>query len=198
MHLAVNSFFIFHCENKAWRYRHECSNPTAECWPPVVEKYIPEVVLARLFIDELILIQIFNKCINFIIFMAAIIILLFNIWQLKQIRTKLEAYFRFLWRVESFRHTSLISYKLRRLLFHQDIKIFLDEAPDGVIYFSMGSNLNSSQMPEDKKQAFLEAFSKLKQKVLWKWETDSLPGQPNNVKLGKWLPQSDILGNSFM
>jgi glucuronosyltransferase len=42
--------------------------------------------------------------------------------------------------------------------------------------------------------AFLEAFSKLKQRVLWKWETESLPGQPSNVKLGKWLPQSDILG----
>ena len=43
-------------------------------------------------------------------------------------------------------------------------------------------------------KAFLESFSKLKQRVLWKWETDSLPGQPSNVKLGKWLPQSDILG----
>jgi UDP:flavonoid glycosyltransferase YjiC (YdhE family) len=66
----------------------------------------------------------------------------------------------------------------------------------GVIYFSMGSNLHSSQMGDGKRQAFLEAFSKLKQRVLWKWETDSLPGQPKNVMLGKWLPQSDILGNS--
>jgi hypothetical protein len=32
----------------------------------------------------------------------------------------------------------------------KDIKMFLDEAPDGVIYFSMGSNIKSSQMPEDK------------------------------------------------
>ena len=44
------------------------------------------------------------------------------------------------------------------------------------------------------KNAFLGAFSKLKQHVLWKWESDTLPGQPSNVKLGKWLPQSDILG----
>jgi hypothetical protein len=49
-------------------------------------------------------------------------------------------------------------------------------------------------MPENVRKAFVEAFSKLEQKVLWKWETDSLPGQPNNVKLGKWLPQSDVLG----
>jgi hypothetical protein len=62
----------------------------------------------------------------------------------------------------------------------------------------MGSYLQSSKMPEAKRQAFLEAFSKLKQRVLWKWETDSLPGQPKNVMLGKWLPQSDILGKNLL
>jgi len=31
------------------------------------------------------------------------------------------------------------------------------------------------------------------QHVLWKWESDTLPGQPSNVKFGKWLPQFDIL-----
>jgi glucuronosyltransferase len=76
----------------------------------------------------------------------------------------------------------------------QDLQKFLDESPDGVIYFSMGSNLRSSNMKNVTKEAFLEAFSKLKQRVLWKWEADSLPGQPSNVKFGKWLPQSDILG----
>jgi glucuronosyltransferase len=70
----------------------------------------------------------------------------------------------------------------------------LDDASDGVIYFSMGSNLQSSQMPDNKRDAFLKAFSGLKQQVLWKWETDTLPGQPNNVRLGKWFPQADILG----
>ncbi|GFG31351.1 hypothetical protein Cfor_12920 [Coptotermes formosanus] len=76
-----------------------------------------------------------------------------------------------------------------------DLQKFLDESPDGVIYFSMGSNLRSSNMKNATKEAFLEAFSKLKQRVLWKWEADSLPGQPSNVKLGKWLPQSDILAH---
>jgi glucuronosyltransferase len=76
----------------------------------------------------------------------------------------------------------------------QELQKFLDESPDGVIYFSMGSNLRSSNMKNATKEAFLEAFSKLKQRVLWKWEADSLPGQPSNVKFGKWLPQSDILG----
>ncbi|CAL8110081.1 unnamed protein product [Orchesella dallaii] len=35
-------------------------------------------------------------------------------------------------------------------------------------------------------------FSKLKQKVIWKWDGD-LPGEiPANVKVAKWLPQQDI------
>ncbi|PSN40297.1 UDP-glucuronosyltransferase [Blattella germanica] len=82
--------------------------------------------------------------------------------------------------------------------FIQELKKFIDEAPDGVIYFSLGTLLKSSNMPESKIQSFLKAFSKLKQRVLWKWETDSLPGQPNNVKLGKWLPQSDILDDYIL
>jgi glucuronosyltransferase len=65
-----------------------------------------------------------------------------------------------------------------------------------VIYFSLGSNLKSSEMPETTKNALTDAFSKLKQRILWKWETDTMPGKPNNVKLGNWLPQADILGKS--
>ena len=76
----------------------------------------------------------------------------------------------------------------------QDLQRFIDESPDGVIYFSMGSILHSSNMKNATTKAFLESFSKLKQRVLWKWESDSLLGQPSNVKLYKWLPQSDILG----
>ncbi|XP_069697674.1 UDP-glycosyltransferase UGT5-like isoform X2 [Periplaneta americana] len=77
----------------------------------------------------------------------------------------------------------------------KDLRRYLDEAKDGVIYFSMGSNIKSSDMTESQRNAFLEAFSKLKQRVLWKWETDSMPGQPDNVKLEKWLPQPDILAH---
>ncbi|XP_069697456.1 UDP-glycosyltransferase UGT5-like [Periplaneta americana] len=77
----------------------------------------------------------------------------------------------------------------------QDLQKFLDEATEGAIYFSMGSNLQSSHMSEPMKRNFLHVFSKLKQRVLWKFEEDTLPGQPKNVKLGKWLPQSDILAH---
>jgi len=74
-----------------------------------------------------------------------------------------------------------------------ELQKYLDEVPDGVIYFSMGSNLKGYLMPEYKRNVFLGAFSKIKQRVIWKWESDTLPGQLNNVNFGKWLPQSDIL-----
>lgn len=50
-------------------------------------------------------------------------------------------------------------------------------------------------MPEEKRQMFLNVFAKLKQQVLWKWESESMPGLPKNVKLSKWLPQQDVLGH---
>jgi hypothetical protein len=78
------------------------------------------------------------------------------------------------------------------IVLHQELQKYLDEASDGVIYFSMGSHLQGYLMPESKRNAFLGAFSKLKPRVLWKRESDTLPGQPSDVKLGKWLPQSDI------
>ncbi|PNF23012.1 UDP-glucuronosyltransferase 2B33 [Cryptotermes secundus] len=77
----------------------------------------------------------------------------------------------------------------------EDLQKFIDEAPEGVIYFSMGSGLHGSDMPAIKRQAFVEAFSKLKQRIIWKWEADNLPGKPQNVKIGKWFPQSDILAH---
>jgi hypothetical protein len=95
---------------------------------------------------------------------------------------------------ESFTTDDLWMLTVKWIYFLQDLQQFLDESPDGVIYFSMGSNLRSSNFKNATTKAFLKAFSNLKQRVLWKWETDSLPGQPSNVKLCKWLPQSDILG----
>ena len=63
------------------------------------------------------------------------------------------------------------------------------------MYFSLGTNVRSGLLPEEKRRAFIEAFSALPQKILWKWESARLPGQPAYLKIGKWLPQQDILGN---
>ncbi|KAJ8980271.1 hypothetical protein NQ317_005129 [Molorchus minor] len=77
----------------------------------------------------------------------------------------------------------------------KDLKDFMDNATEGVVYFSMGSNIKPSQMVEEKRNAILRSFGKLKQKVLWKWDEDNLPGKPNNVIISKWFPQQDILAH---
>ncbi|XP_069682314.1 UDP-glycosyltransferase UGT5-like [Periplaneta americana] len=77
----------------------------------------------------------------------------------------------------------------------KDIKDFLDSAKDGVIYFSLGSSVRAESLPTDKRDAFVHAFSELPQKVLWKWEGETLPGKPNNVKTVSWVPQMDVLAH---
>ncbi|KAG8228498.1 UDP-glycosyltransferase [Ladona fulva] len=79
----------------------------------------------------------------------------------------------------------------------QEIKQFMDGANEhGVIYVSFGSILKSANFPIEIRNAFIEAFSKLKQRVLWKWEgVIPLPGQTENVRLEKWLPQQDVLAH---
>jgi glucuronosyltransferase len=77
-----------------------------------------------------------------------------------------------------------------------DLLKFADSsAPHGFIYFSLGSAMKGSDMPEASRQIFIRVFSRLKQKVLWKWETEEMPDLPPNVKLSKWAPQQDILGH---
>ncbi|XP_063228391.1 UDP-glucosyltransferase 2-like [Bacillus rossius redtenbacheri] len=75
---------------------------------------------------------------------------------------------------------------------------FLDEAEHGAILFSLGSNLRSDMLSPQAQQAFLEVFSSLPQRVLWKFESDTLHPKSENVLLGKWLPQRDILGHKNM
>ncbi|XP_041771527.1 UDP-glycosyltransferase UGT5-like [Anopheles merus] len=76
-----------------------------------------------------------------------------------------------------------------------DIQKYIDEAPHGVIYFSMGSMLKGRNFPEDKRAAFVNVFRGLKENVIWKYENDSLPDKPPNVLIKAWMPQSDILAH---
>lgn len=69
----------------------------------------------------------------------------------------------------------------------------MDSASDGVIYFSMGSLLKSSQMSAEHRAIFIKVFSGLKQKVVWKFEEKM--EMPSNVLIDSWLPQSDILSH---
>lgn len=76
-----------------------------------------------------------------------------------------------------------------------DIRRFVEGAEHGVVYFSMGSNIQSAQLPVVMREDLLRSFGKLKQRVLWKWETPDLPGKPSNVLISKWFPQDDILAH---
>jgi len=76
-----------------------------------------------------------------------------------------------------------------------DLQQFMDSASEGVLLVSFGSVLQGSQVPQDKLAALLEAFGSLKEKVLFKWETDNLPGKPANVILKSFLPQQDLLAH---
>lgn len=76
-----------------------------------------------------------------------------------------------------------------------DIQHFLDSADDGAIVFSMGSNIQATDWPVEKREVFVQAFGRLKQKVLWKYENDTLPGKSDNVMISKWLPQRDTIAH---
>ncbi|KAJ8954701.1 hypothetical protein NQ318_011394 [Aromia moschata] len=76
----------------------------------------------------------------------------------------------------------------------KDLQEFLDNANEGVIVFSMGSNLKSADFPKAKKDAVLKTFANMKQKVLWKFE-DDLPEKPDNLKIMSWIPQQEVLAH---
>lgn len=75
----------------------------------------------------------------------------------------------------------------------EDIKRFLDGAKEGAVLFSLGSNLQSANLPQDKLDVFLKTFEKFPQRFLWKFEKEGLK-VPKNVKISKWLPQQAVLG----
>uniref|UniRef100_A0A1I8NDU2 UDP-glucuronosyltransferase n=1 Tax=Musca domestica TaxID=7370 RepID=A0A1I8NDU2_MUSDO len=77
----------------------------------------------------------------------------------------------------------------------EDLQEFLDNAKEGVIYFSMGSNVKSKDLPKEKLQILLETFKELKIKVLWKFELEELPNKPDNVLIRKWFNQPSILAH---
>jgi len=78
-----------------------------------------------------------------------------------------------------------------------DLKKFADEAGEtGFILFTLGSIVKSSTIPKETVQSFVRAFSKIRQRVIWKWEADQPPANlPANVMTVKWLPQGDLLAH---
>lgn len=75
----------------------------------------------------------------------------------------------------------------------EELKRYLDNATEGAVLFSLGTNLKSSILPAEKLNVICESFAKFPQKFLWKFENDFL-NVPKNVKIMKWVPQRAVLG----
>lgn len=54
--------------------------------------------------------------------------------------------------------------------------------------------MNSASFPIEKRDIFINAFAKMKQKIIWKFE-DKTVDMPKNVLAMDWLPQSNILAH---
>ncbi|KPJ20989.1 Ecdysteroid UDP-glucosyltransferase, partial [Papilio machaon] len=75
-----------------------------------------------------------------------------------------------------------------------DLKSIMDNAKHGVIYFSLGSNLNSQDVLDTYNEILMDVFSHLRQVVLWKHEL-KFTHLPSNVHILNWAPQQSILSH---
>ncbi|XP_028130310.1 UDP-glycosyltransferase UGT5-like isoform X4 [Diabrotica virgifera virgifera] len=75
----------------------------------------------------------------------------------------------------------------------EDLKKWIEDSPEGVIYFCMGSMTKGHTFPKRQREAFLQAFDLLPYRVLWKYENESMEGKSDKILLRKWLPQLDVL-----
>ncbi|XP_060863129.1 LOW QUALITY PROTEIN: UDP-glucosyltransferase 2-like [Metopolophium dirhodum] len=74
----------------------------------------------------------------------------------------------------------------------KDILDFIEQSPHGVVYFTFGSTVKMTSLPEHIKKALIDALAQIPQRVLWKYE-DEIENLPKNVMVKKWLPQHEIL-----
>lgn len=81
---------------------------------------------------------------------------------------------------------------------NQELESFVSGGSSkGFVFVSFGTSIKTSNMPEVLRLMFVQVFSELPHRVVWKYEDDkeSMPDLPDNVWLARWLPQQDLLGN---
>jgi len=76
----------------------------------------------------------------------------------------------------------------------KDLGQFLDNAMEGFIYVSLGTVTTCHTLPKKTLRNFVEVFSKLPYKIVWKFECDELPGKLDNAFISKWFLQQSVLG----
>lgn len=76
----------------------------------------------------------------------------------------------------------------------EELKNYLDRSK-GVIYLSFGTNVKSINIGQELFTTLRTVLGSLEYDVLWKFENDTMPHQPKNVRLIKWAPQEDLLAH---
>ncbi|XP_017113520.1 UDP-glucosyltransferase 2 [Drosophila elegans] len=77
----------------------------------------------------------------------------------------------------------------------KDLQVFIDEAEYGVIYFALGVEQTSKDLPEETKKMLLESFESMPQRVIWKFEDERPENLTSNIYLSELLPQQAILAH---
>ncbi|XP_063544028.1 UDP-glucosyltransferase 2-like [Cydia strobilella] len=76
----------------------------------------------------------------------------------------------------------------------KDLQDLMDNSKNGVVYFSMGSVVKASALPEQTRKDLIKILGALPCTVLWKFE-EPLQGLPKNVHIRPWMPQPAILAH---
>eukprot|EP00058_Branchiostoma_floridae_P018772 XP_002604261.1 hypothetical protein BRAFLDRAFT_59893 [Branchiostoma floridae] len=75
-----------------------------------------------------------------------------------------------------------------------DLELFMQSSgPAGVVVVSFGSQAKTISL--ERAEVMAAAFSRLRQKVVWRYVGEKPVGLGNNTKLMSWLPQNDLLGH---
>ncbi|KAF6203897.1 hypothetical protein GE061_002234 [Apolygus lucorum] len=79
----------------------------------------------------------------------------------------------------------------------KDLQSFMDEAVEGVVYFSLGSAVDMNIVTRGTRMdGFLKAFLSLKYRVILKWMGDNMPDVSDpRILIRLWFPQLGILAH---
>lgn len=83
-------------------------------------------------------------------------------------------------------------------ILNDEVQTFLNEATDGAIFFSLGSNIKLSKMPNEIKEIIANAFAEFPNvRILIKNEEDfEIPShKPSDVLIRDWFNQQEILSH---
>ncbi|XP_073949780.1 UDP-glucosyltransferase 2-like [Choristoneura fumiferana] len=76
------------------------------------------------------------------------------------------------------------------------IEKFLNESAEGVVLFSFGSLIKTASIPKYREEIIVTALSKLKQRVIWKYEDSGEDGTIiGNIMRVRWIPQLELLNH---